>query len=716
MPEPIKRVDTKQLQSKLIGAKESFTQAAIDAFSPNVCILNNAGDILLVNQAWRNFYDANSCAPNVSDYFIGTNYFQICKQSKMTGNNEAELVLKGALQVVHGELDEFSTQYPCHSPTKKCWFNIRVTRFQNDSGYLMLSHEDITEFKLTEEKHNLSAKVFSYSHEGIMITDSAGIIIDVNDAFTNITGYSREESVGQNPRFLKSDRQSNDFYTDMWNEITRNGYWVGEIWNRRKNGEVYPEIQNISSVNDADGKVQNYVSLFSDITSLKNYQSQLEKMAHYDPLTLLPNRVLLSDRLAQTLLQCQRHEKSVAIVFLDLDGFKAVNDAHGHAIGDRLLVTMSNRMKDTLREEDTLARIGGDEFVAVLADLDKIDDCEPLLERLLLAASAPVFVDNIRLNVTASLGVTTYPEDNVNADILLRHADQAMYIAKGMGKNRYHMFDIAKDIALKTNREDLEAVRIGLLQKQFVLFYQPIVDMKIGKVIGVEALLRWQHPERGLLPPTEIPALLEDNPVSIQLGEWVISSALTQIKQWQSIGLNLNVSVNIGARQLQQENFPTRLAEIISSHPDVEAGYLELEVMENGVFTDLDQVTSVIQDCLDMGIHFTLDDFGTGYSSLTYLRLLPATSIKIDQRFIGKMLTDPSARAIVEGVIGLAKAFKCKAIAEGVESIEQGTALLAIGCELAQGYAIARPMPSNDIPIWIKNWKPDAAWQENVSP
>jgi diguanylate cyclase (GGDEF)-like protein len=466
----------------------------------------------------------------------------------------------------------------------------------------------------------------------------------------------------------------------------------------------------ISGVCDSEGNIQNFVALFSDITNIKNYQSQLEQIAHYDALTQLPNRTLLSDRLAQTLLHCQRNNKSVAIVFIDFDGFKAVNDTHGHAVGDRLLITMSHRMKQALREGDTLARIGGDEFVAVLTDLDKINSCKPLLDRLLLAASAPVFVENIMLNITASLGVTIYPEDNVNADMLLRHADQAMYEAKGMGKNRYHLFDIEQDITLKTHRESLETVRFALTNQQFLLYYQPIVDMKLGKVMGLEALIRWQHPDRGLLPPIEIPTLFEDNPLSIELGEWVLNSVLTQIKQWQNIGLDLHVSVNISALQLQHKNFVSRLAQIISLHPDVEPNSLELEVMETAAFNDLEQVTNVIQDCLDMGIRFALDDFGTGYSSLAYLRFLPATSVKIDQMFIATMLTNPGDRAIVEGVIGLSKAFKCQVIAEGLETSEQGKALLEMGCNLAQGYAIAKPMPASEIPAWIKNWETDARW------
>ena len=450
-----------------------------------------------------------------------------------------------------------------------------------------------------------------------------------------------------------------------------------------------------------------------DFSELNTIKEQLQHQALHDVLTNLPNRVLLADRLSQSMLQAQRHQNLLAVVFLDLDGFKHVNDSYGHDLGDELLIIVSLRMKEALRECDSLARIGGDEFVAVLDDLTTVEDCEPVLERLLLAASEPVIVGNVKLKVSASIGVTLYPQDNVSADQLMRHADQAMYIAKESGKNRYHLFDTAEDNAVKEQRETLESIRYALDNQQFVLYYQPKVNMRTGIVIGVEALIRWQHPERGLLNPFEFLPAIENNSMMIELGEWVIDSALTQIKQWQATGLKLplNTSVNIAAIQLQQTNFVNRLTALLAAHPEVSPRYLELEVLETTALEDVYYVSKIMNDCKALGVNFALDDFGTGYSSLTYLRRLPASLIKIDQSFVRDMLDDEDDLAIVEGVVALAKSFKRDVIAEGVETIEHGTALLHIGCELAQGYGIARPMPAFDIPSWISDWKPDDSWQ-----
>jgi len=572
---------------------------------------------------------------------------------------------------------------------------------------------DITVLKLAEEKVKLAANVFTHARESIVITDNTGTIIDVNDTFTATTGYNREEVIGQTPRIFKSERQSPEFYTDMWQILLKEGYWSGEVWNRRKNGEVYAEMKTISAVRDEHGITTHYVALANDITLMKAHQEQLERIAHYDVLTNLPNRSLLADRLSQAMLQCDRHKQSLAVVFLDLDGFKAINDSHGHDVGDELLIALSLRMKEALREGDSLARIGGDEFIAVLTDLDKTEDCESVLERLLLAASEPATINDIVLNISASIGVTLYPQDNVDADLLIRHADQAMYVAKESGKNCYHLFDTAQDDAIKIQRESLEAIRSALDNHQFVLHYQPKVNMRTGTVVGVEALIRWQHPARGLLNPIEFLPVIENNPMNIEIGEWVIETALIQLSQWQLMGLNnpLNISVNIAAVQLQQPDFTDRLATLLAAHRDVEPRYLELEVLETSAIDDVQHASTIMNDCMALGVKFTLDDFGTGYSSLTYLRRLPASLIKIDQTFIRDMLIDTDDLAIIEGVIALAKSFKRDVIAEGVETIEHGTALLQLGCELAQGYGIARPMPASDIPAWVNGWKPDVTWQ-----
>jgi diguanylate cyclase (GGDEF)-like protein/PAS domain S-box-containing protein len=571
---------------------------------------------------------------------------------------------------------------------------------------------DITALKENEEQQRLAASVFSCADEGIMITEPDGTIIDVNHAFCRITGYSRDEVLGQNPRLLSSGRQDRDYYRAMWTSLINKGHWHNEIWNRRKNGEDYVQMQTISAVRDMHGQTQHYVALFHDITDIKQHQQQLEYIANYDALTNLPNRVLLADRLQQSMAHVQRHQQLLAVVFLDLDGFKDINDQYGHEIGDQLLIALSTRMTQALREIDTIARIGGDEFVAVLVDLDDINASEPMLTRLLDAAAGAVQFGDVSLQISASLGVTFYPqaEGSIDADQLQRQADQAMYKAKQAGKNRYYIFDAERERSIRGHHESLEHIRQALVAREFVLYYQPKVNMHSGEIIGAEALIRWQHPERGLLPPAVFLPLIEEHPLAIEIGEWVIDTALTQMALWHQAGLDIPVSVNIGAEQLQKANFVQRLREILALHPDIMPCCLELEVLETSALQDLTHVSHVIEDCRNLGVKFALDDFGTGYSSLTYLKQLPVSLLKIDQSFVRDMLDDPDDLAILQGVIGLANAFQRHVIAEGVETIEHGEMLLQLGCELGQGYGIARPMPADAMPDWSATWQPDPAW------
>jgi diguanylate cyclase (GGDEF)-like protein/PAS domain S-box-containing protein len=564
-----------------------------------------------------------------------------------------------------------------------------------------------------DEQLRLAANVFAHAAEGITITGLDGKIIDVNDAFCRITGYSRDEVVGKNPNILSSGKQDAAFYADMWRSLVQQGHWHGEVWNRRKDGEVYAEMLTISTVRNAAGKPEQYVALFSDITASKQHQSQLEHIAHFDALTNLPNRVLLSDRMRQAMAQTLRRGLMLAMAYIDLDGFKRINDLYGHEVGDEVLVALAQRMKPILREGDSLARMGGDEFAAVLVDLPNVADSVPMLTRLLEAAAQPLVLGELTLQVSASIGVTFFPQtDEVDADQLLRQADQAMYQAKLAGKNRYHVFDNEQDRSVRGHHESLDHIRLALERNEFVLHYQPKVNMRTGQVVGAEALIRWQDPERGLLPPAVFLPVIEDHALSIQVGDWVIDTALAQMAMWRTMGLHLPVSVNIGARQLQDPQFVSKLAAHLAAHPSVAPTDLELELLETSALEDVVRISKVIEACKHLGVHFSLDDFGTGYSSLTYLKRLPVGLLKIDQSFVRDMLDDPDDLAILDGVIGLARAFGRRVIAEGVETIEHGEMLLQLGCEHAQGYGVARPMPADRIPAWASSWQPDALWKQ----
>ena len=591
------------------------------------------------------------------------------------------------------------------------WVEIRGTILDREHGVSLWGFVDVSDRKAAEAKLQLAASVFSHAREGILITAADGDIIEVNAAFSEITGYTRDEVLGRNPRLLNSGHHDPTFFEAMWRDLIEKGYWYGETWNRRKDGSVFAVMQTISAVLDDQGRAQQYVSLFSDITLQKEHERQLEHIAHYDALTGLPNRVLLADRLHQAMAQARRHTRHLAVAYLDLDGFKAVNDHHGHAIGDQLLIVLANRLQQALREGDTFARLGGDEFVAVMADLASIEASAIMLTRLLTAALEPVHIGERVLQVSASIGVSFYPQgEEMDADQMLRQADLAMYQAKLAGKNRYHIFDADQDRNVRGHHESLERIRQALAASEFTLYYQPKVNMRSGRIIGVEALIRWQHPELGLLPPARFLPTIEEHALAIGVGEWVIATALAQMETWLDAGLELSVSVNVSARQLQQPDFSARLQVLLAAHPRIRPESLELEVLETSALEDIVHISKVMHACLEIGVKFALDDFGTGYSSLTYLRRLPAAQLKIDQSFVRDMLEDPEDLAILEGVLGLASAFRRQVIAEGVETVAHGVMLLQLGCELAQGYGIAHPMPAVDLPAWVRAWKTEPAW------
>ena len=580
-------------------------------------------------------------------------------------------------------------------------------------GGIVIFAEDITLRKKAEERLRLAASVFTGAREGITITDRSGTILEVNEAFTRITGYTRDEVLGRNPRLLQSGLQSKEFYENMWESLIRAGHWSGEIWNRKKSGDIYAEMLTINAIRDANGEVQQYVGLFADITEVKEHEQQLEHIAHFDALTGLPNRSLFADRLRQAMAHAHRTKRLLGVAYFDVDGFKAVNDRYGHTTGDALLTALAFRMKRALREGDTLARLGGDEFAAVILDLDDAKACTPTLKRLLAAASEEAQIGEVMLRVSASAGVAFYPQiEDVDADMLLRQAGQAMYQSKLEGRNCFSVFDPGQDLMVRGRHENIEHIRQALAARQFVLYYQPKVNMRTGKVVGAEALIRWQHPERGVLPPGMFLPVIEDHPLAIELGQWVIESALTQMESWQAEGFDLPVSVNVSATELQGPDFADRLRARLAAHPRVKPSSLELEVVETSAMQDLVRTSQVLTACRDIGVSIGLDDFGTGYSSLTYLKRLPANVLKIDQSFVRDMLEEPENLTILEGVLGLAAAFHRQVIAEGVETVEHGLMLLQMGCDLAQGYGIAASMPARDLQAWAAAWRPDQSWAD----
>jgi diguanylate cyclase (GGDEF)-like protein/PAS domain S-box-containing protein len=570
--------------------------------------------------------------------------------------------------------------------------------------------QDISQRLLAEERQRLATSVFDNAHEGIMITDAHGIIIEINATFSELTGYSREEAIGHAADLLKSGHHDAEFYKTMWSTIRSVGYWRGEVWNRKKSGEIFAELLTISSVRNPSDEITHYVAIFADITLIKQHQQRLEHLAHFDALTQLPNRILLADRLQLAMAQTERDKKMLAVCYLDLDGFKPVNDEHGHAAGDRLLIEVAQRLRQCVRAGDTVARLGGDEFVLLFAGINDVHECGHAASRVLAALAMPFAINGNSITISASIGVTLYPTDGSDADTLMRHADQAMYTAKQAGRNRFHLFDPESDRRARVRREEISRIRQGLIEREFVLHYQPKVNMREGRVLGAEALIRWQHPEQGLLAPNQFLPAIEGSDVDILLGEWVLEEGLCQLERWQAEGLKMVLSVNISGTHLQSPTFVEKLGKLLAAHPLIAPENLELEILETAALDDMAMAADIFVACRRLGVSFALDDFGTGYSSLTYFRRLPADTLKIDQSFVRDMLDDPDDLAIVEGVIGLTKAFGRKVIAEGVESAEHGMVLLQLGCDLAQGFGIARPMPGADFPAWTKHFVPDELW------
>ncbi|WP_428527040.1 EAL domain-containing protein [Roseibium sp.] len=656
-------------------------------------ILDFDGTILRLNDSWEDF--------------LGYTLQEFCERPfiEFVHPEDRATTEETFAALVAGEgIDRFENRYVCASGEAK---HLRWSaRSDVDRQLVYAVAQNMTDQKHAENALKLSAQVFTHSDEGIIITDTKGTIVDVNEAFSEITGYDRDEIIGRNPNFLSSGKHDAGFYKDLWATLRKDGVWQGEIWNKRKNGDVYAERLTISAIEDEAGVPTNYVGLFVDITKMKAHERQLEHLARYDRLTGLPNRVLLADNMQQAMARARRHGHTLAIAFIDLDGFKAVNDTYGHAAGDELLVSVAHRLTKVLRTEDTLARIGGDEFVAIITDLPDEKSCVSTLNRILEAASKEFKLGAATASVSASIGVTFYPQtEEIDGDQLERQADQAMYEAKIAGRNQYKFFDPEQDRRLTEYYAQVADAKKALKTDAFRLHYQPKIRLATKEVIGYEALIRWQHPEKGLLMPGAFLPPIERHPdVAIELGNWVLDNALEQIERWNEVGLDTTVSVNVSALQLTSDDFEETLKSHLAAHPKVEPQQLEIELLETDALSDIDRVSEIIRNCRLSAVGFALDDFGTGYSSLAYLKKLPVDTLKIDQGFVHDSLNNAQDQELLKLIISLGRVYQLDVLAEGVETLAHAELLQSFGCKFAQGYAFARPMPADDVLDWHRNW------------
>ena len=568
--------------------------------------------------------------------------------------------------------------------------------------FIWSSTEDITEYKQAEAALRRSATVFDNTDEGIIVTNAEADIILVNNAFTNITGYEAEDVLGKNPRFQQSGRHDEAFYKTMWNILIRDGQWRGEIWNRRKNGEIYPAWENINIVKDEQGHVTNYVAIFSDISVFKESEERLAHLAHHDTLTELPNRLRFIANLEQAIESGRRREQKVALLFLDLDRFKSINDAHGHSIGDQLLKVIAERLKTCVRAEDTVARLGGDEFTVVLTELAQAEDAGLIADKIIKSVSMPVSLGAQTIDTSTSVGIGIFPDDAMDGEGLVKAADTAMYHAKAMGKNNFQFF--TAELASRALNHALieKGLKKAFERKELELYYQPQVSLSDGKIAGVEALIRWNHPEHGQLLPESFIHVADKSDLIDAVSEWVLRKALSDYKTWSNNGVaGPRIAVNITGRQITNERSVKRILSVLEElAPEPNILQLDLEITETAL-ERTENMIDIINILKNRGVMFAIDDFGTGHSSLSRLKQLPVDSLKIDRSFIRDLDDageDGDDKAITAAIIAMGHSLGLRVIGEGVETRSQLDVLRSLDCDEIQGFYFSRPVPAADIP------------------
>ena len=559
------------------------------------------------------------------------------------------------------------------------------------------AHQQRQPLKENRERLRQAAAVFDCTREGVLVTDAKGLIVHVNRAFMEITGYQREDVMGQQPSLFKSGRHSSHFYQQMFQTLEHTGEWSGEIWNRRKSGEIYPQWQTIRVIHDDLGHLSHYVAVFSDISAIKDSEHELAHLAHHDPLTDLPNRLLFTDRAEQALASAQLHKRGCALLLLDLDHFKIINDSLGHNVGDQLLKLLGERLKVLFGPGVTLARLGGDEFAVLAENCSQVVQAAALAQRMLDEMKQPFIFDGHQLFISASIGISLFPNDALSAEQLLRNADSALFKAKSVGREGYALYTEELTAHAQNRVEIASELRRALERQELRVYYQPVHDLHTSRLIGVEALVRWQHPERGLVPPGDFIPIAERTGLIADIDGWVMDQACRQMCQWLADGLPLSfIAINVSSRLFARRELYDQVAQVLHD-TGLDPAFLELEVTESAVMDDLEVALEQLHRLRELGLRLAIDDFGTGYSSLLRLKRLPVQKLKIDQGFVAGLPWDEDDAAIVRVVIALAKSMGMQVHAEGIEQVEQARFLLEQNCDMGQGYWFGRPMPALEI-------------------
>ncbi len=669
------------------------TRAFLDTLIENIpvsIVVKNARDLryVLINRAYESMLGVRQAD------MLGRSTFDFFPQK------EAEMFVvndRAALQ--SGEKSVFEA-HTLHTRTRGVRFVTSTKVVISDPGgnpeYLLTVVDDITERKQAEDKLRQAATVFASTHEGVTITDADGNITAVNPAFCLITGYDEAEVLGKNPRILKSDRHDDDFYRQMWNSIRTDGFWQGEIWNRRKTGEVYPELLTISAVRNDAGAVVNYIGAFTDITKIKQGEMRLQHLAHHDPLTDLPNRLLLLMCLDEAIGKAKRHGRRGAVLLLDVDRFKNVNDSLGHPTGDRLLMMIAERLRDVVSAPDFVARMGGDEFVVVLNDITFEDNARAVAQKLIEAFQRPFSLsEGHQVYIGASIGISLFPDHAAIANDLIQHADAALYRAKDRGRNTYSFYSTALTEAANIRLQMEAELRRGLEQREFQLHYQPIVSLTDGRIVGAEALIRWQS-RSGLVPPSDFIPIAEETGLITPIGKWVLREACRQAKAWLDAGLPIyTMAVNLSPRQFEDPELEQHTRAILEE-TGLPGPRLEIELTESALMKQGREASDKLDSLKRLGVRLAIDDFGTGYSSLAYLARLPIDKLKIDQSFVRNIPDDRASSEITATIIALAKNLNLHVVSEGVETDAQLDFVRGEGCDAAQGYLFSRPLPAAD--------------------